>query len=76
MSSPPRPAKGWLGLESFVGIPGSVGGAVRTNAAGHGASLGQWTQRVTALTAKAKHYSSKPKTSGLATVSPTWEIES
>lgn len=27
---------GWSGLEFFVGIPGSVGGAVRMNAGGHG----------------------------------------
>ena len=42
--------EGLAGLESFVGIPGSVGGAVRTNVAGHGASIGQWTRSVTALT--------------------------
>jgi UDP-N-acetylmuramate dehydrogenase len=29
-------ADGWGGLEFFVGIPGSVGGAVRMNAGGHG----------------------------------------
>ena len=29
-------AAGWGGLEFFVGIPGSVGGAVRMNAGGHG----------------------------------------
>jgi UDP-N-acetylmuramate dehydrogenase len=30
------------GLEFFVGIPGSVGGAVRTNAGGHGSETADW----------------------------------
>jgi UDP-N-acetylmuramate dehydrogenase len=33
-------AGGWGGLEFFVGIPGSVGGAVRMNAGGHGRETG------------------------------------
>ena len=33
-------AAGWSGLEFFVGIPGSVGGAVRMNAGGHGRETG------------------------------------
>ena len=30
------------GLEWYVGIPGSVGGAVRMNAGGHGSDTGEW----------------------------------
>ena len=40
---------GLAGLEAFVGIPSSVGGALRTNAIGHGAAIGQWTHSVTAM---------------------------
>ncbi len=32
-------AGGWRGLEWAVGVPGSVGGAVRMNAGGHGADI-------------------------------------
>lgn len=32
-------AAGWTGLEWMVGVPGSVGGAVRMNAGGHGADV-------------------------------------
>ncbi len=33
------------GLEFFVGIPGSVGGAVRMNAGGHGSETAEWLIR-------------------------------
>jgi UDP-N-acetylmuramate dehydrogenase len=41
---------GLSGLELLVGIPGSVGGALHTNAAGHGGDIGQWTSRAVVMT--------------------------
>ncbi|MFO0911865.1 MAG: UDP-N-acetylmuramate dehydrogenase [Pirellulales bacterium] len=41
--------EGLAGLEALVGIPGTVGGALRTNCSSHGASIGQWVESVTAL---------------------------
>ena len=35
-------SRGRGGLEFYVGIPGSVGGAVRTNAGGHGSETADW----------------------------------
>ena len=43
-------AAGLSGLESLVGIPGSVGGALHTNAAGHAGDIGQWTSRAMVMT--------------------------
>ena len=37
---------GLTGLEFFVGIPGSVGGAVRQNAGGHGSETREWLESV------------------------------
>jgi UDP-N-acetylmuramate dehydrogenase len=39
-------AAGWGGLEFFVGIPGSVGGAVRMNAGGHGRETAEVLRRI------------------------------
>jgi UDP-N-acetylmuramate dehydrogenase len=42
--------EGLSGLESLVGIPGTVAGALRGNAESHGTSIGQWTERATVMT--------------------------
>jgi UDP-N-acetylmuramate dehydrogenase len=42
--------EGLGGLEGLVGIPGTLGGALHTNAGTHGGDIGQWTQSVTVLT--------------------------
>jgi UDP-N-acetylmuramate dehydrogenase len=48
-------AAGLSGLEWAVGVPGSVGGAVRMNAGGHGSDIAAtlWTARLLDLTADA-----------------------
>jgi UDP-N-acetylmuramate dehydrogenase len=46
--------EGLSGLESLVGIPGTVGGALRGNAAAHGTDVGQWTQSATVMTRTAE----------------------
>lgn len=42
--------EGLAGLEQLVGIPGTVGGALRTNAGTHGGDIGQWTTSATVMT--------------------------
>ena len=42
--------EGLAGLESLVGIPGTVAGALRGNADSHGNAIGQWTDQVTVMT--------------------------
>jgi UDP-N-acetylmuramate dehydrogenase len=42
--------EGLAGLEPLVGIPGTVGGALRTNAGANGSDIGQCTKRATVMT--------------------------
>lgn len=44
--------EGLAGLESLVGIPGSVGGALRGNASSFGSSIGPWVTAVRVITAQ------------------------
>ncbi|MEK6234980.1 MAG: UDP-N-acetylmuramate dehydrogenase [Planctomycetales bacterium] len=42
--------EGLAGLETLVGIPGTVGGALHGNAEGKGGDVGQWTNKATVMT--------------------------
>src|SRR5207253_2048118 len=41
---------GLAGLETLVGIPGTIGGALHGNAGSHGGDIGQWTCQAEVLT--------------------------
>ncbi|HEX4146736.1 MAG TPA: UDP-N-acetylmuramate dehydrogenase [Pirellulales bacterium] len=41
--------EGLAGLETLVGIPGTLGGALHGNAGGHGGDVGQWTSQATVM---------------------------
>ena len=43
--------RGLAGLETLIGIPGTVGGALHGNAGAHGDSFGQWALQATVVTA-------------------------
>jgi len=43
--------RGLAGLETLVGIPGTVGGALHGNAGARGGNIGQWTLQATVMTA-------------------------
>ena len=42
--------RGLAGLESLVGVPGTLGGALHGNAGTHGGDIGQWVDRATVVT--------------------------
>ena len=42
--------EGLGGLETLVGIPGTIGGALHGNAGSHGGDIGQWTSRASVMT--------------------------
>jgi UDP-N-acetylmuramate dehydrogenase len=42
--------EGLAGLETLVGIPGTLGGALHGNAGSHGGDVGQWVCRATTMT--------------------------
>ena len=42
--------EGLAGLETLVGIPGTIGGALHGNAGSRGGDIGQWTCRATVMT--------------------------
>jgi UDP-N-acetylmuramate dehydrogenase len=41
---------GLAGLETLVGIPGTIGGALHGNSGSHGGDIGQWASRATVMT--------------------------
>jgi UDP-N-acetylmuramate dehydrogenase len=43
--------RGLAGLETLIGIPGTVGGALHGNAGTHSGNIGQWTIEATVITA-------------------------
>ena len=43
--------RGLAGLETLIGIPGTVGGALHGNAGAQGGNIGQWTFQATVVTA-------------------------
>ncbi|MCE9545060.1 MAG: UDP-N-acetylmuramate dehydrogenase [Planctomycetia bacterium] len=42
--------EGLSGVETLVGIPGTIGGALHGNAGGRGGDIGQWTSRASVMT--------------------------
>jgi UDP-N-acetylmuramate dehydrogenase len=51
--------EGLAGLETLVGIPGTIGGALHGNAGGRGGDIGQWTWQATVMTRNGETVSRK-----------------
>ena len=48
--------RGLAGLETLIGIPGTVGGALHGNAGTHSGNIGQWTIEATVIAANGEVY--------------------
>lgn len=48
--------RGLAGLETLIGIPGTVGGALHGNAGTHSGNIGQWTLEATVIAANGEVY--------------------
>ena len=48
--------RGLAGLETLIGIPGTVGGALHGNAGTHSGNIGQWTLQATVIAASGEVY--------------------
>ncbi len=48
--------RGLAGLETLIGIPGTIGGALHGNAGTHSGNIGQWTLQATVIAASGEVY--------------------